>query len=66
MQKQKSKKINTWNKTQSRFIVNVLALALLNAKGILKYTCTSMSLMFSLHLFPFYSFNSNATERNFR
>lgn len=53
-------------KPQSHFILNMLLLALLNAKGTLKHTHTPTSLMFSFHLFLFHSFNSNATKRNFR
>lgn len=53
-------------KPQSCFTLNVLLLALSNAKGTLKHTHTSASLMFSFRLFLFYSFNSSATKRNFR
>lgn len=53
-------------KSQSCFTVNVLLLALSDAKGTFKHTFIPTSLMFSFHLFPFYSFNSNATKRNFR
>lgn len=53
-------------KPQSCFIVNVLLLALSNSKGTLKHTYILTNLMFSFHLFPFYSFNNNATKRNFR
>lgn len=53
-------------KPWSCFILNVQLLALSNAKGTLKHTHVPTSLMFSFHLFPFYSFNSNATKRNFR